>query len=84
MNWNKKKVGSLLTAVIALIVLSPLDDIAVAAVFGGAILGFGSVSFYVLIACSSAVSVAFWLRRKHVKQAITKTRLQLPQYRSLA
>jgi hypothetical protein len=70
MNMNKKKLGALLTALVAIIVISPLDDIAVAAVFGGALFGFGSVSFYVLMACSSIVSVAFWMRRKHIKQTV--------------
>jgi hypothetical protein len=76
-NWNKKKIGTLLTALVAIIVISPLDDIAVATVFGGALLGFGSVSFYVLMACSSIVSVAFWMRRKHVKQALSDNKNSL-------
>jgi hypothetical protein len=79
-NWNKKKIGTLLTALVAIIVISPLDDIAVAAVFGGALFGFRSASFYVLIACSSVVSVAFWMRRKHVKRIFTKTEIRLPGY----
>ncbi len=82
-NWNKKKIGTLLTALVAIIVISPLDDIAVAAVFCGALFGFGSVSFYVLMACSSVVSAAFWMRRKHVKQALSNSKNGLSKFTGL-
>lgn len=84
MNWNKKKVGGFLTALVAIIIVSPLDDVAFAALFGTALFGFSSIAFYLLMAGSSAISVVLWLRRKHSKHIFAKTEMRLPEYWSLA
>lgn len=69
----KKKYVATLTTVVALIIISPLDDITIAAVFGTALFGFGSIPFYLLMAGSSAVSVIFWVRRKRAKQGLANS-----------
>lgn len=69
---QKKKYGALFAALVAVIIISPLDDIAVAALFGTALFGFGSWPFYLLIAGSSAASVTVWMWRKHAKQDTPK------------
>ncbi|MGD6934367.1 MAG: hypothetical protein ACQCN5_09190 [Candidatus Bathyarchaeia archaeon] len=65
---NKKKYAALFTTIIAIIVISPLDDIALAALCGTALFGFGSAPFYMLIAGSSVASVTVWMWRRHTKQ----------------
>jgi hypothetical protein len=70
-NGKKRKCAALLTGIMTLIIISPIDDIALAAVFGTALFGFGSIPFYLLMAGSSAFSVIFWVRRKRAKQGLT-------------
>lgn len=81
---NKKKTCALISALVAIIIISPLDDIAIAAVFGTAFFGFGSTSFYLLMAGTSTVSIIVWLWRKNAKgngakgfsqESLTKTHL---------
>jgi cbb3-type cytochrome oxidase subunit 3 len=67
-NGKKKKYAALLTAIVTIIVISPLDDIAIAALCGTALFGFGSTAFYLLMAGSSAASITVWMWRKHSKQ----------------
>ncbi len=69
---NKKKYGALFTTIIAIIVISPLDDIALAALCGTALFGFGSISFYMLMAGSSVASVTVWMWRRHTNQNTAK------------
>ncbi|MGD6852302.1 MAG: hypothetical protein ACQCN6_09615 [Candidatus Bathyarchaeia archaeon] len=64
MKENKNKLHSLLAIAFAVFIVSPLDDLVLAAVFGTAVFGFGSASFYVLLAVSSVVSVIFWKRHQ--------------------
>jgi hypothetical protein len=44
-------------------VLSPADDIILSSLCGGAIFGFGSIPFYLVIAASSTISLILWVRR---------------------
>jgi len=69
---NKKKYGALISALVAIIIISPLDEIAIAALFGTAFFGFGSISFYLLMVGSSTVSITVWLWRKHTKNNVAK------------
>jgi hypothetical protein len=69
---NKKKYGALISALVAIIIISPLDDIAIAALFGTAFFGFGSIPFYLLMAGTSTASITVWLWRKHAKNNVTK------------
>jgi hypothetical protein len=70
LNITKKKLFALLTTLVAIIVISPLDDIAIAAVFGTAMFGFGSAPFYLLMTCSSIVSIAYWIKHKRLKETV--------------
>ncbi|XHH09657.1 MAG: hypothetical protein ACFCUE_03250 [Candidatus Bathyarchaeia archaeon] len=71
MSKNKKKYAALLTAILTLIVISPLDDLAIAALFGTALFGFGSLPFYILMAGSSVASITVWILRKYAKKDVT-------------
>jgi hypothetical protein len=62
LNDHQNKVRSILATTIAAIVVSPLDDIALSAVFGSTAFGFGSTSFYMLVITSTAVSLLIWKR----------------------
>ncbi|MGD6808434.1 MAG: hypothetical protein ACQCN3_01915 [Candidatus Bathyarchaeia archaeon] len=70
---NKKKYGALLTALVAIIIISPLDDILIATLCGGALFGFGSLQFYLLMAGSSVASITVWAWRKQNKHTTVKT-----------
>jgi hypothetical protein len=59
---TQNKNRSILAIALAAIVVSPLDDIALSALFGTAFFGFGSTAFYMLLTASSAVSVLVWKR----------------------
>jgi hypothetical protein len=70
MKLAKSKHGAALAAILAIIVISPLDDVILAALFGTALFGFGSTAFYLLLIASSAVSITLW--KKH--GALTRLR----------
>jgi O-antigen/teichoic acid export membrane protein len=59
---SQNKTRSIFAVALAVIVVSPLDDIALSALFGSAVFGFGSTAFYALVVASSAVSVLIWKR----------------------
>jgi hypothetical protein len=61
---QKIKSKSFLAIALAVFIVSPLDDMVIAAVFGTAVFGFGSVAFYVLLTVSSTVSILFWKRHQ--------------------
>lgn len=62
MKLNQNKTRSVLAVALAVIVVSPLDDIAISALFGSAVFGFGSTAFFALVVASSAVSLMVWKR----------------------
>ncbi|MCW3999406.1 MAG: hypothetical protein NWE93_04120 [Candidatus Bathyarchaeota archaeon] len=71
---KNRRLSSYMAVVVAIFVLSPLDDILIAAVCGSALFGFGSAPFYIVMAASSVVSVVFWLRHKrHRRLSIPKS-----------
>jgi hypothetical protein len=47
--------------------ISPCDDIILSTVFGGAVFGFGSLPFYIVMAVSIVASIALWRWGKNVK-----------------
>jgi O-antigen/teichoic acid export membrane protein len=59
---DQNRTRSIFAAALAIIIVSPLDDIALSALFGGAFFGFGSTAFYLLLAASSTISVLVWKR----------------------
>jgi hypothetical protein len=67
MKLTQHKNRSILAVTLAVIVVSPLDDIALSALFGSAFFGFGSTAFYVLLSASSAVSVLVWKRQALIR-----------------
>ncbi len=67
-NEHKNKYRECLAIALALFVISPIDDVVVAALFGTALFGFGSLPFYILLGASSTVSIILWKRHKHRKE----------------
>jgi hypothetical protein len=65
---NKTTFRACLAIAFAIFVISPIDDVIIAALFGTALFGFGSISFYILLLASSTVSIIFWKRRKRRKE----------------
>jgi|GEM_PF-2735762 hypothetical protein len=63
---KKKKYRTCFAVALAIFVASPLDDMVIAAVFGTALFGFGSTSFYMLLIASSTISAIFWKRQSIV------------------
>lgn len=63
MKLTKNKYRAVLAAVLTIIIISPIDDVILAALFGTALFGFGSTAFYLLLIASSAISITLW--KKH-------------------
>jgi hypothetical protein len=71
MKLNKLNFKACIILALTIFVLSPADDVIVAALFGTALFGFGSLPFYILLAASSTVSVIFWKKHNRHKQAVS-------------
>ncbi len=72
MAQSKNRFFSCLFVAFTAFVVSPLDDIVIAALFGGSLFGFGSTAFCALILGSTVFSIAMWLwRRKNAKTSKT-------------
>jgi len=65
---NKNKYLAGLAVALTIFVISPADDVVMAALFGTALFGFGSIAFYIFLALSSTVSVLFWVSRRRRKE----------------
>ncbi len=73
---DKIKRHSILAIALAIFVVSPLDDMVVAALFGTAFFGFGSTPFYLLLIASSTISMLIWKRHElatRLKRHVGKT-----------
>lgn len=84
MKENKSKYRTVLAVALALFVISPLDDVLIAALFGTAIFGLGSMPFYIFVGASLALSIVFWRRHmKREKRKALKKITNINQPRSL-
>jgi len=63
MKCSPNRSRSIFAVALAVFLVSPLDDIALSTLFGGAVFGFGSTAFYALLIASSTVSVLVWKRQ---------------------
>ncbi|MCW4030385.1 MAG: hypothetical protein NWE92_12155 [Candidatus Bathyarchaeota archaeon] len=73
MKSNKLTFRACVTLALAIFILSPADDIILATLFGGAVFGFGSLPFYLLLLASSTISIMLWYKRKHRKQSASES-----------
>ncbi len=84
MKENKSQYRTVLAVVLTLFVISPLDDVLIAALFGTAIFGLGSMPFYIFVGVSLPISIVFWRRRmKSEKRKALKKITNLNQPSSL-
>ena len=60
---HKNKHLAYLALALTIFVVSPLDDILISSIFGGALFGFGTFEFYFFTTLMSAASVLIWITR---------------------
>lgn len=78
---TKNKFYSCAVLAVTAFFISPCDDIILSTVFGGAVFGFGSLPFYVVMAISIVASIALWRWGKNIN-AYLKSRLKRLKTRS--
>jgi amino acid transporter len=78
---NKNKYTAGLAIALTIFVISPLDDVILAAFFGTALFGFGSIPFYLFLLLSSTASIIFWKSRRRRKEP--KSQPTLPSLKQL-
>jgi hypothetical protein len=71
---TKHTVRAWVTIALTIFFLSPADDVILAAVFGTALFGFGSLPFCMVLIGSSTVSVALWIKHHNKKQNAQQVR----------
>jgi hypothetical protein len=64
---SKNKFYSCAVLAVTAFFISPCDDIILSTVFGGAVFGFGSLPFYIVMAASIVMSIALWRWGKKVE-----------------
>ncbi len=69
---RKSKLAATLVLALTIFVVSPLDDLVFAAVFGGVLFGFGSVGFFVVLSATTCLSTTFWLKHRKHPAAVQK------------
>ena len=61
---RKSKYSKYLVLALTIFVVSPIDDLVFASLFGTALFGFGSTEFYLLLIVTTAFSVILWKSRR--------------------
>lgn len=60
---HKNKYPTYLALALAIFAATPIDDILVSSIFGGALFGFGTFEFYFFTLLISAASILIWVTR---------------------
>jgi hypothetical protein len=81
---HKNKYLAYIALAITIFVVTPLDDIVISSIFGGALFGFGTFEFYFFTILTSAASILIWITRgrklyskKKEEQHETKTNIHV-------
>jgi hypothetical protein len=64
---TKNNLYSFAVLAVTAFLIGPCDDIIPSTVFGGAVFGFGSLPFYIVMAASIVASIALWRWEKKLK-----------------
>ena len=59
----KNKYLAYLALALTIFIATPIDDILVSSLFGGALFGFGTFEFYFFTTLTSAASILIWITR---------------------
>ena len=67
---HKNKYLAYLALALTILAVTPIDDILISSIFGGALFGFGTFEFYFFTILISTASVLIWVtrRRKTLQQ----------------
>ncbi|MCW4019513.1 MAG: hypothetical protein NWF00_12695 [Candidatus Bathyarchaeota archaeon] len=80
---HKNTYRGCLAIALALFVISPIDDLVVAALFGTALFGFGSLPFYILLGASSTVIYSILSKKPKREYGVKSVTLRGEQVKSI-